>query len=181
MAKLNCLNNRVTIEYIVGRKITDDEYEKWSEEKEVIYRQMCKDDHENFHLAPGLTELLDFLKENKIAMGIASMAGEGNINFYIENFHLLNWFDKKNIIFDDGKIPGKPDPTIYLLAAKQLNLDPKDCVVVEDSPHGIESAQRAGIGMIISLGHEKDLNELIAKYGVHSNINDFTEFDRNIF
>ena len=53
--------------------------------------------------------------------------------------------------------------------------------MVEDSPHGIESAQRAGIGMIISLGHEKDLNELIAKYGVHSNINDFTEFDRNIF
>ena len=50
------------------------------------------------------------------------MAREGNINFYIDSFHLLNWF------------PGKPDPTIYLLAAKHINLDPKDCVVVEDSP-----------------------------------------------
>ena len=35
--------------------------------------------------------------------------------------------------------------------------------------------------MIISLGHEKDLNELISKYDVHPNISDFTEFDRNIF
>ena len=64
MKMLNGRNNRITIEYIVGRKITEDEYEKWSEEKEIIYRQMCKDDAQNFHLAPGLTELLDFLKEN---------------------------------------------------------------------------------------------------------------------
>ena len=181
MKILNGRNNRVFLEYIAGRKITEDEYEKWSEGKEILYRKNCKEDVNNFHLAPGLTELLDFLKENHILMGIASMAGEGNINFYIENFNLLNWFEKKNIIFDDGKIPGKPDPTIYLIAAKQLNLDPKDCVVVEDSTHGIEAAQRAGIGMIISLGHEKDLNDLVEKYGVHSNINDFTDFDRSIF
>lgn len=181
MSKLNGLNNRITIEYIVGRKITDEEYEKWSEGKEIIYRQMCKDDKQNFHLAPGLIDLLDYLKANNIAMGIASMAGEGNINFYIENFNLLKWFDKKNIVFDDGKIPGKPDPAIYLMAAKQINIEPKNCVVVEDSIHGIESAKRAGVGMIISLGHEKDFNELVEKYGIYANINNFSELDRTIF
>lgn len=43
-------NNRTFLEYIVGRKISDEEYEKWSEGKEVIYRQNCKNDVENFHL-----------------------------------------------------------------------------------------------------------------------------------
>ena len=87
MKILNGRNNRVFLEYIAGRKITEDEYEKWSEGKEILYRKNCKEDVNNFHLAPGLTELLDFLKENHILMGIASMAGEGNINFYIDNFH----------------------------------------------------------------------------------------------
>ena len=68
-----------------------------------------------------------------------------------------------------------------MIAAEKIGVDPKDCVVVEDSVHGIESAKRAGIGMIISLGHEKDLKELQEKYGVYSNINNFSELDRSIF
>ena len=53
-----------------------------------------------------------------------------------------------NIVYDDGKIPGKPDPTIYILAVKRLNVDPKDCAVVEESIHDIKFGKNAGIGMI---------------------------------
>ena len=180
MLKLNGLPNRVFLEYIAGRSITEDEYWKWTEDKEVIYRKLCKEDTKNFHLAPGAVELFDFLSEKNIPMGIASMAGEGNFNFYYENFGILKWFKKEHIVYDDGKIPGKPDPTIYILAAKRLNIDPKDCVVVEDSTHGIESAKNAGIGMIYSLRRD-DFPQLKEKYGVVGNINTFYDFDRSIF
>lgn len=174
-------NNRSTLEYIKGRKISDQEYEEWSEGKEVVYRKLCKEDTSTFHLAPGAIDLLNFLKDKNIPRGIASMAGEGNFKFYIENFSLLNFFDREHIVYDDGKIPGKPDPTIYLTAFRKLNINPKDCVVVEDSVPGIESAYRAGAGMIISLGHQNDFADLCSKYGVHSNINDFRDFDTSIF
>ncbi|OHT10453.1 hAD-superfamily hydrolase subfamily IA variant 3 [Tritrichomonas foetus] len=179
--KLNGRSNRVTLEYLKGRPITDQEFDDLSEGKETIYRKLCKDDKDNFHLAPGVIDVLNFLKEKCIPIGIASMAGKGNMDFYIENFNLLNWFDRNNIVYDDGKMPGKPDPTIYLEAAKRIGVDPKDIVVVEDSGHGIEAAKNAGMGMIISLGKEKELDELKAKYGVAYNISDFTEFKRDVF
>jgi len=40
---------------------------------------------------------------------------------------------------------GKPDPEVFLEAAKILSITPKNCVVFEDSPHGIEAAKRAGM------------------------------------
>ena len=39
----------------------------------------------------------------------------------------------------------KPDPEIYLLAAQKLEVDPQDCLVLEDSPNGIASAKAAGL------------------------------------
>ena len=43
---------------------------------------------------------------------------------------------------------GKPDPEVYLLAAKLLELDPSECVVIEDAPVGIEAARRAGMAAV---------------------------------
>jgi mannitol-1-/sugar-/sorbitol-6-phosphatase len=43
---------------------------------------------------------------------------------------------------------GKPDPEGYLLAAAQLNVEPRDCVVIEDAPAGVEAARRAGMPVI---------------------------------
>ena len=42
----------------------------------------------------------------------------------------------------------KPDPEVFLKGAEMLGLDPKDCVVFEDSQAGIEAARRAGCGVI---------------------------------
>lgn len=45
------------------------------EEKEVIYRNLCLDDRDNFKLAKGIEELLDYLKENNIPFTIATASG----------------------------------------------------------------------------------------------------------
>jgi beta-phosphoglucomutase-like phosphatase (HAD superfamily) len=109
------------------------------------------------------------------------MAGGDNMDFYKEHFGLLNWFDNKHILFDTGELPSKPDPAIYLKTAEQLGVPPRECVVVEDSGHGIEAARRAGIGYIYAIGSTNRLEELAKIPGVSAAISDFHAVDRTLF
>lgn len=143
--------NEDIIAYAIGRKPEPELVQKLGLEKEAVYRDMCRNDRENFKLAPYVVELLDFLKENNIPRTIATMSGIDNVKFYIEEFHLEKWFDLDKIVYDNGNIKGKPAPDIYLIAAKNLGLNPKDCIVVEDAVSGIDAAKNAGIGKIIAI------------------------------
>ena len=173
--------NEQILEYILGKKPTPELVKKVEKEKEEIYRQMCFDDIENFHLAQGVENFLDFLKENNIPRTIATMSEKTNVDFYIENFNLAKWFDIDKIVYSDGKIPSKPAPDIYQIAAKNLELDPKDCIVVEDAVSGIESANRAGIGKIIAICSEESPELYKSIPAVSEIINNFDEFNRNLF
>ena len=141
---------------------------------------MCRKDKENFVLAKGVEKFLDYLKENNIPRTIATMSEENNVKFFIEGFNLDKWFDVDKIVYDNGKIKGKPAPDIYLIAAKNLNLKPEDCIVVEDAVSGIESARAAGIGHIVAIEsmETRELYETIP--AVSEIIADFDEFDRAI-
>lgn len=53
---------------------------------------------------------------------------------------------------------GKPDPALFLYAASKLETAPEECVVIEDSPNGIEAARRAGMGCIaLTTTYHRDL------------------------
>ncbi len=173
--------NEQIIEYAIGKHPTPEMVEKYGQEKEALYRQMCIDDPENFHLVKGAVEFLDYLKENNIPRTIATMSDKTNVDFFIENFHLEKWFDIDKIVYADGIIPSKPAPDIYEIAANNLGLKPEECIVVEDALSGIESARAAGIGKIIAICTEEppELYESIPC--VSGIIKDFTEFDRNYF
>lgn len=173
--------NEQIIKYAIGKQPTAEMVEKLGQEKEAVYRQMCLNDMENFHLAQGVEEFLDFLKENNIPRTIATMSDKVNVDFYIEHFHLEKWFEIDKIVYSDGIIPGKPAPDIYEIAAKNLNLLPSQCIVVEDAISGIESARDAGIGKIIAICSEepRELYEKIPCVG--GIINHFNEFDKNLF
>lgn len=181
MEKLNGLNNRVTLEAIHGAPISDEQYQIWSDGKEEIYRQMCRDDVENLHLTEGAPEIFDFVVEHNIKHAIASMAGEGNINFYKEQFGLLNWFSEDLIIYDKGQFPGKPDPTIFIETMKLLNVNPSECVIVEDSAHGLTAAHLSGAGKVIAIGDKHEHEKLKSMEGVDSVITNFFELDRSMF
>lgn len=173
--------NEQIIRYATGKQPTPETVEKYGQEKEALYRQMCLDDMKNFRLAHGAIEFLDFLKLNNIPRTIATMSDKVNVDFYIENFHLDNWFDVDKIVYSDGKIPGKPAPDIYQIAAKNLGLNPKDCIVIEDAISGIESADKAGIGKIIAICSEESPDLYRTIPCVSGIINDFDEFDRSLF
>ncbi|OHU65177.1 hypothetical protein BKG85_05005 [Mycobacteroides chelonae] len=62
--------------------------------------------------------------------------------------HLARWNAEKlfdTIVAREDVVCGKPDPAIFLLAARQLNVDPVQCLVLEDSAQGLLAAQRAGM------------------------------------
>lgn len=173
--------NEDIIEYAIGKKPTKEMVEKYGKEKEALYRKRCLLDPEKFKLAPGAIEFLDFLKENNIPRTIATMSEWDNVEFYIKEFHLENWFDLDKIVYSDGTIPGKPAPDIFQIAAQKINLNPKDCVVVEDAIAGIKSAISAGIGKIIAIASLEPIEFYKKINGVENIILNFNEFDRSIF
>ena len=110
-------------------------------------------------------------------MAIATGAGRPNLEFYFEAFGLGRWFDWAHILYDDGTLPGKPAPDIYLRVCALLGVAPQDAIVVEDSFAGIESANAAGVGGIIAITATNPAEKLAALPGVKAIIDDYRSFD----
>jgi HAD superfamily hydrolase (TIGR01509 family) len=145
-------NGKYTLEYLLGHPLSAEKSAALMEQKENIYREMCLARAGDFRLSPGARPLLNELVRHKIPHTIATASGKNNVDFFIEHLGLGQWFNLEQIMFDDGKIAGKPAPDLYLKAARNIGLAPGDCVVVEDSYAGIQAAHAAEIGWVISLG-----------------------------
>ena len=172
--------NEDIIEYAIGKKPSKEIVEKYGKEKEALYRKRCLLKPEEFKLAPGAIEFLDYLKENNILRTIATMSEWDNVEFYIKEFHLEKWFDLDKIVYSDGTIPGKPAPEIFIIAAEKIGLKPSDCVVVEDAIAGINSAKSAGIGKIIAIASLEPVEFYQKMEGLEGIIMNFHEFDRTL-
>ena len=143
--------NKDTLEYLTERVLTDKEVNELAQQKESIYRDLCKSDLNKFKLAPGVERYLDYLKENNVPFTIATASEINNVNFFIKEFQLDKWFDISKIVYDDGTFRGKPEPDIYLKASEALNIQPDNCIVFEDASSGIKSAKSAGVKEIIAV------------------------------
>ena len=139
-------NNDFTMQHLAGKALSARQVDEYVEEKETIYRRLCRKDAARFHLALGAEELLDELRERGIPRTIATASRRGNVDFYIESFRLERWFDVEKLVYDDGTILGKPAPDFYLRAAETLGLEPKNCIVFEDAVSGLRAAAAAGAG-----------------------------------
>jgi HAD superfamily hydrolase (TIGR01509 family) len=93
-------------------------------------------------LMPGAVELLERLKTQGLRLAVVSSGRKPYVESVLEKWGLRKYFD--DIIGGDEVTIGKPGPEPYLNALKDLCLLPADCVVVEDSQSGIESAKAAG-------------------------------------
>ena len=170
--------NQHSIEYLIGMSITGDELDRVTQQKESIYRQMCLEQGDDFRLSSGAIEFLDYLVVNDVARTIATASERTNLDFFIDHLQLTTWFNLEQIVYDDGTRLGKPEPDIYVEAAKRLGLNPAQCVVIEDSHSGIKSAYAAEIGHIIALGPEEAHRELNELAGVSRVIESFERFPK---
>lgn len=91
---------------------------------------------------PGIDQLLNYLKAKGIATAITTSSPMERIHRYLGPLGLDTRFDRLCSGYD---VPnGKPEPDIYLYGAASVGLKPEECLALEDSPAGIESAYRAG-------------------------------------
>ena len=97
---------------------------------------------EGVTLKPGIYELLGFLKERGLKTAIATSSPMERTVLYLTSVGLQNSFDE--LVSGYMVEKGKPEPDIYLYAAKKLGAEPCNCMVLEDSPAGILAAYRAG-------------------------------------
>lgn len=171
--------NADIIAYAMGKPQSKEVVEKLAKEKESYYRDMCKKDRENFKLAPGVIEYLEYLKQQNIPRTIATMSEKDNVEFYIKEFNLAQWFDISKIVYSDGTIPGKPAPDIFKKAAKNLELAPEECLVFEDALSGIQSAKNAGIGQIIAVASMESEAYYKKIEGISAIITNFTTLLNN--
>ena len=91
----------------------------------------------------GLFELLDMLDKKKIPKAVATSTRRAYALLRLEQCNLLHRFAVINT--GDQVEHGKPAPDLYLLAAKSINMQPKDCVALEDSEAGVTAAHAAGM------------------------------------
>lgn len=91
----------------------------------------------------GMLELLAQLKAKGIKVGIATSNSRELVDAVIDSLNIRFYFDEIHTACEVGK--GKPAPDIYLLVAKCLGVEPKDCLVFEDLPLGILAGKSAGM------------------------------------
>ena len=151
-AKIYGRANKDWLPDIFGNKMTTGGYQKLADEKEALFRELFEPIIQPLE---GLLDFLGILKQNKIALAIASSAPPENVRFTLEKTGIKKYFD---IVLDESSFTrGKPDPEIYLKTASLLDFSPEQCVVFEDSIAGVDSARKAGCKVIgITTTHTKE-------------------------
>jgi beta-phosphoglucomutase-like phosphatase (HAD superfamily) len=125
---------------IFERPLAEDEARRLVDEKEAIYRGL---------FAPVFTEVRGFrrffahARARALKTAVATAGDSNNIDFVLSRLRLEPAPDA--IVGGDQGLPGKPEPALFLEAARRLAVRPAQCLVFEDAPFGIEAAARAGM------------------------------------
>ncbi len=148
-----------TFSYLLKNQSSKKSFPNLLLQKEKFYQKIALN-NSRFRLSPGATQLFNLLKSAGVKQTIATSSPLMHVKFYYQHLNLKNWFPRTKIIYDNGTIPSKPAPDIYLKAAKKLNINIRECLVVEDALSGRLSAKNAKAGKIIALAQNDNFSSL---------------------
>lgn len=133
--------------------ISENEFNELMWYKNEDYLKYISNMSEN-EILPHVVRVFTFLKDHQqpIALGSASK----NARQILEKVNLLQAFD--TIVDGNDVSKAKPDPEVFLIAARQLKVDPKKCIVFEDAVAGVQGANAAGM-ISIGIGDKEVLHE----------------------
>jgi len=156
---------------LFGRRIPAEDVDRYSKEKEAVYREIFA---ERITPTPGLVDLLRGLKERGVKIAVGSSGMRANVDFVLDKCGIKEYFDA--IADGDMITRAKPDPEVFILAASLMGLTGDECLVFEDSFAGIAAARAAGspvIALATTFPRERhrDYDMLI---------DDFTEIDASV-
>lgn len=110
-------------------------------------------------LMEGYIDLLTEIRAIGCATGLVSASRRDWVEMVLDRFNLHDLYDVV-VSSSDFEGPSKPDPKTYLVAAERLGIRPEQCLVLEDSPHGIDAAVGAGMDCIALRGAGNTNNDL---------------------
>ena len=122
----------------------------------------------NIKLKHGTREIIDYLRNNNIPFALAT----GSSYKYVELDFLQNGYDKipfDYVVTGDEIINSKPNPEIFIKAANLMNININDCLIVEDSPKGIEAAYSSGAQSCFVPDLVKTNQNILSKATFHKN------------
>ena len=150
-------------------KATQEQFDAWMAEKNDDYLRYIEN-MDASEILPDVTKVLKYLKSKEVPIALGSASK--NAKPILEKVGLLPYFD---VIVDGNSVTkAKPDPEVFLIAARKLGVRAKDCVVFEDAVAGIEAANNAEMTSI-GIGDARVLS------GADYNFKDFTEIDFSFF
>ena len=136
--------NDATIRAYFGEGFPLSEVERIGAIKEAHYRDMVRS--YGVDLLPGVATWLERLKADGWRQALATSASLLNIEAILGGLKIAHFFDAA--VSAEDVHTGKPDPEVFLVAAARVSTPPSRCVVVEDSPAGVEAAHLAGMRVI---------------------------------
>lgn len=125
---------------LFDRELSPAESSHHNEWKEGMFREMARG---KLEALPGARELIEHLHVSGIHLAIGSATPPENLEMILDDLKLGQYFEVR--ITGADVMKGKPDPEVFLLAAKGLGIEPAHCVVIEDAAAGVEAANNAGM------------------------------------
>lgn len=157
----------------VNKSFTAEEIEDLSELKEKMYRDYAIDNN-LCQLIKGANRLMDEIKTHELKMNLCSASIKPNIDFFFSEFGIGRWFEKDNVVYDDGSTTDKK--VMYKKAAENIGCQIEECLIFEDSDYGAKCAIEVGAKVIlIDRLHIKE-----DKDGIIQIVYDFDEVDRHL-
>jgi beta-phosphoglucomutase family hydrolase len=138
------IKNEKAITELLGWKLEPDQMDRLIAAKEKQCRRLLREN--GARSLPGVVALLKRLKARGVPCAIASSTPRLNVDCAMKLLGIRHYF--KAIVAGEDVKRGKPDPEVFLLAARRLKVPPERCVVFEDAPVGIDAALAAGMKVV---------------------------------
>ncbi len=136
-----------------GRVVSESYLTELIERKAQAYQKLWREKSEQLPIYPGLEDLVYQLTSRNIKLAVVTGANRTEVELVLSSINLAKYFNA--IVAGDDTLTSKPSPDGYLLAVERLNslypntnLQPADCLAIEDTPVGIQAAKSAGIAVV---------------------------------
>jgi HAD superfamily hydrolase (TIGR01509 family) len=136
------LKDREFLPHLVDKPLDSDQLDSITSQKQLAFTKAV---YGHVQPLPGVIDWLIRFRSWGYKQAVASSAPLHNVEAIVDTLNIRQYFQA---LITPGTLPGKPDPTVFLIAAEALETPAQDCIVIEDAIPGIIAAHRAGMRCI---------------------------------
>ena len=146
--------------------LTDEQMENYGAQKETLFRESLSE----VQTVNGFWDFLAQVERDGLPMAVASSASRSRVSYTLEHLDLTERFQV--VVTGTDVAKGKPDPSLFKLAAEGMGVEPSRILVCEDAVNGVEAAKNAGMKCLAIAANGR--TPLLQKAGADMIVPDFT-------